>query len=147
MFKSRAIMILLVISLVVSVGTLWAQEKKKPVGTIEIDQTQFGFIIGGSKGEGILHFKGKDYRFKTGGFGVGGAGVAKVSAVGEVYDLDDISKFPGRYKLLRVGAAVGVGRGGLNMINDHGVILNLKSKMQGVALTMGVDTVEITLVK
>ena len=53
--------VLVLIGVFVLMGTVWGQEKKKPVGTIEIDQTQFGFIVGGSSGHGVLHFKGKEY--------------------------------------------------------------------------------------
>jgi len=122
-------------------------EQKEPSGTIEINETQIGFIVGGSVGQGILHFQGKDYAFKTGGLGLGGAGITKINAVGEVYDLDDVSRFPGTYNKLKVGGAIGVGKGGLNMVNEHGVILNLTAKMKGVAFTMGVEGVKITLVE
>ena len=55
-----------------------------PSGTIEIDETQFGLIIGGSEGKGTLNYQGAEYFFKTSRIKVGGVGVAKISAAGEV---------------------------------------------------------------
>ena len=36
-------------------------DAKKPDGTVTIDDTQFGFIIGGSTGGGTLTYKGKEH--------------------------------------------------------------------------------------
>src|ERR1700739_1017139 len=70
---------LLVISFVFLITSLAQAQTKVPSGTIDIDETQFGFIIGGDIGRGTLHYKGVNFYFKTGGIKVGGMGVAKIS--------------------------------------------------------------------
>ncbi|WP_246327344.1 hypothetical protein [Candidatus Competibacter phosphatis] len=57
-------------------------------------------------------FEGQEYPFKIGGLTVGvNVGVSKMSAAGEVYDLTDISKFPGTYTKLDASIALGGGVG------------------------------------
>lgn len=121
------------------VGSLaLAADAKKPSGTVEIDETQFAFIVGGSVGGGKLTFRGKEYPFKIGGLTAGvNAGISKMSAAGEVYDLNDVSKFPGTYTQLDVSITLGGGGGGLRLKNQNGVIMRLDSRNQGLQLNVG----------
>ncbi len=121
------------------VGSLaLAADAKKPSGTVTIDETQFAFILGGSVGGGKLMFEGQEYPFKIGGLTVGvNVGVSKMSAAGEVYDLTDISKFPGTYTKLDASIALGGGVGGLRLKNENGVIMRLESRTQGLQLNVG----------
>ena len=125
-----------------------AADARKPSGTVTIDETQFGFIIGGSTGGGTLEFKGKSYDFKIGGLSVGATvGIAKVAAVGEVYDLKDVSKFPGTYTALNAAIALGGGVGGVQMKNEHGVIMRLESRTQGLRFNLSTSGVTVTMSK
>ncbi|QQS53631.1 MAG: DUF1134 domain-containing protein [Candidatus Competibacteraceae bacterium] len=115
-----------------------AADAKKPSGTVAIDETQFAFILGGSVGGGQLMFEDQKYPFKVGGLTVGAnVGVSKMSAAGEVYDLTDISKFPGTYTKLDASIALGGGVGGLRLKNENGVIMRLESRTQGLQLNVG----------
>ncbi|MCI0454290.1 MAG: DUF1134 domain-containing protein [Candidatus Dadabacteria bacterium] len=145
-FISGNITKLIVIGLVFLIATVTiAKETKPPSGTVEINETQFGFIIGGSVGGGTLYFKGKQYPFKTGGLAVGGIGIAKVAAVGEVYNLTRVSQFPGTYVKGKIGFALGGGVGGLILKNEHGVVLRLESTLKGVALTLGAEGMTVKM--
>lgn len=121
------------------VGSLaLAADAKKPSGTVAIDETQFAFILGGSVGGGKLMFEGQEYPFKIGGLTVGvNVGISKMSAAGEVYDLTDISKFPGTYTKLDASITLGGGVGGLRLKNENGVIMRLESRTQGLQLNVG----------
>jgi len=141
----RSITRLMVISLVFLIASVASAEEKIPSGTIEIDETQLGFIIGGDIGKGVLHYKGVDFYFKTGGIKVGGMGIAKISAVGEAYDLFDIDQFPGTYVTGDYGIALGGGVGGLVLKNENGVFLRLRSTLEGVALAVGLEGITIKL--
>lgn len=135
----------MVINLVLLIASVASAQEKIPSGTIEIDETQLGFIIGGDIGKGILHYKGVDFYFKTGGIKVGGMGIAKISAVGEAYDLFDIDQFPGTYVTGDYGIALGGGVGGLVLKNENGVFLRLRSTLEGVALAVGLEGMTIKL--
>ncbi len=129
--------VLLAATLLISSLAL-AADAKKPSGTVEIDETQFAFILGGSAGGGTLTFHGKKYPFKIGGLTAGvNVGISKMSAAGEVYDLKEISKFPGTYTKLEASITLGGGVGGLQLKNENGVIMRLESRTQGLQLNAG----------
>ena len=138
-----------VLSAALLIGTLaLAADAKKPSGKVTIDETQFGFILGGSSGGGTLSYKGKQYNFKIGGLSVGAnVGVSKIAAVGEVYDLSDVRKFPGTYTKLDATVALGGGVGGLQMKNENGVIMRLESRTQGLQFNLGMSGVKVTMDK
>jgi len=130
----------------VMTGVASAQTNKTPSGTVTIDETQFGFIIGGSIGGGVLRFQGKTHKFKIGGISVGANfGVAKVAASGEVYDLSNISNFAGTYVKLDGGATLGGGVGGTVLRNQHGVVMKLNSTQEGLQFNLSANGVEIKL--
>lgn len=119
-------------------GLALAADAKKPSGTVSINETQFAFILGGTRGGGTLTFHGKEYPFKIGGITAGAnVGISKMSAAGEVYDLEDISKFPGTYTKLDASITLGGGIGGLRLKNENGVIMRLESRTKGLQLNVG----------
>jgi hypothetical protein len=129
--------VLLATTLLVS-GLALAADAAQPSGMVVIDETQFAFILGGSVGGGKLTFQGTEYPFKIGGLTVGAnVGISKMSAAGEVYDLKDVSKFPGTYTKLDASIALGGGVGGLQLKNKNGVIMRLESRTQGLQLNAG----------
>jgi hypothetical protein len=137
----------LLASILLVAGLALAADAKKPSGTVVIDETQFAFILGGSLGGGTLTFQGQEYPFKVGGLTAGAnVGISKMSAAGEAYDLQEISQFPGTYTKLDVGIALGGGVGGLHLKNEHGVIMRLESRTQGLQLNVGsASGIKVTL--
>ncbi|SRR6266508_2770300 len=120
-----------------------AQQRVKS-GTVTIEQLQVAFIGSGGAGEGTLHFQGRSHRFSVGGLGVGGFGISKMEATGEVYNLRELSQFPGAYGAARYGAAFGdKGGGELWLENSHGVMMSLKAKREGLAVSLGADAMVI----
>jgi hypothetical protein len=119
-------------------------EDLKQSGTVAIDQVQVAFLFSGNLGSGRLSYKGSSYRFSVGGLGVGGIGLSKMEAVGEVYNLSKLGDFPGGYVQGRYGFAIGdTSAGDLWLKNPAGVVLHLKAKRQGLALSLGGDAVYI----
>jgi hypothetical protein len=118
---------------------------KEPSGTVVIDETQVMIIIGGSKGGGTLLIGDNSYSFKTGGLKLGIVGIQDVHVTGDVYDLNDVKDFPGAYLQLEADATLGEGVGGLWMKNSKGVSMHLKSNNEGLALSVGVTGLKITM--
>jgi hypothetical protein len=113
-------------------------------GTVTIEQVQIAFIGSGNLGGGTLIVGGQKYGFSIGGLGVGGIGVSRMEAQGGVYNLKNITDFPGAYLQARYGLAVGsVSTGSLWLQNAHGVVLELKAKRTGLALSLGGDAIYI----
>lgn len=134
----NAVQILAAAVLLAASSLAFAADPKKPDATVTIDETQFAVIVGGTIGGGKLTYQGKVHEFKIGGLTAGAnVGVSKMSAAGEVYDLKDLAKFPGTYTKLDVSATAGGGVGALHLKNEHGVVMKLTSRSQGVQLNVG----------
>ena len=123
-----------------------AQERPTgpPTASVSIEQVQVAFIASGALGGGALAYQGRSYPITVGGIGVGGIGASRLTASGAVYGLKRRMDFAGAYVQLRSGWALGdKGRGMLWLQNDKGVVMRLKSRRQGLQLTLGADGVLI----
>ncbi|MFM7142074.1 MAG: hypothetical protein ACKOCT_15465 [Alphaproteobacteria bacterium] len=119
---------------------------KTPDGYVEMQTVAAAYIGSGTAGEGTLFHRGREYKFTVGGLGIGGIGVSKMEATGEVYDMADVAQFAGAYAQGRYGFAIGTASGGdLWLQNDAGVIMHLKAKREGLMLTLGGDAVVISM--
>lgn len=113
-------------------------------GTLTIEQVQIAFVGSGNLGGGTLVAGGQKYSFSVGGLGIGGFGVSRMEAYGSVYNLKNINDFAGAYVQARYGLAVGdLSTGQLWLRNAKGVVLELKAKRSGLALSLGGDAVYI----
>jgi hypothetical protein len=135
-------MLLVVVLGVVAVA---ADKPPPPSGTLSIATTSIAVGIGVNWGTGTLTTGGKRYRFDLKGLEIGGIGVSKVQAKGQVYNLKKVADFAGNYVAATGDAAVGVGAGLLTMRNEHGVVVNIQSTQKGVKLTAGAEGILITL--
>ncbi|MFM9154591.1 MAG: DUF1134 domain-containing protein [Polynucleobacter victoriensis] len=147
MTSIRKLFALLVLSLgFLSAATYAADAPKVPAGTVNITETQFALIVGGSRGSGVLNYQGKAYPFKISGMSVGAnVGVSKVSLAGEVYDMADPSKFSGTFTKLESSITLGGGVGGTILKNQNGVIMRLTSTSEGVQLNLSSSGVTVKL--
>lgn len=118
-------------------------------GTVDVEAESMRLILGGAKGTGMLHFKGKDYRFKLSGASVGGAGYTKVVSKGTVYNLNSIEDFPGLYSGMSAGAvATDKGAGTSSWENGKGVVIVMKAQTtEGLAVNLGINAVDVELVQ
>lgn len=122
-------------------GTTRAAAQAPPSGTVTLEQTQGSFLANAGWGRGTLTFGGKAYRFRPHNLGVGGIGIAKLSAHGEVYGLHKVEDFAGLYGRLRAGAVVADRqlKGGLWLANAAGVQMHLVPNRRDLALNVGAD--------
>ncbi len=118
----------------------------RPSGSVTIHQVQVAFIGSGTAGGGTLRYRGRSYRFNLGGLGIGGFGVSRLDAVGNVYNMERLDDIEGVYVQARFGWAVGEqGRGKMWLQNPNGVLLQLKARRQGLALSLGADGMLVKL--
>ena len=117
----------------------------KPLsGTLTVEQVQVAWILIGNLGGGKLDYKGNTYDFTIGGLGVGGFGMSKIEATGEVYGLERIEDFVGAYGQARYGmVAADVSTGELWIENTKGVVNHLDAKREGLALALGADVIYV----
>ena len=119
----------------------------KPVsGYVRMTQVQAAYLGSGNAGSGVLYYQGGRYPFSVGGLGVGGIGVSKIEAKGEVYGLQHFRDFAGAYVQGRYGFALGTtSAGDLWLQNGNGVVMHLVAKRQGLMLSLGGDAVVIQM--
>ena len=120
-------------------------DSPNPSGKVSIDTTSIAAGIGVSWGDGILSFQGKEIHFSVGGLSLVDFGISKASAVGEVYNLTDVSKFAGNYLAGEAGFALAGGMGGISMRNSSGVVIVLRSASTGAKLQLGPSGLDIKL--
>jgi hypothetical protein len=108
----------------------------KPSGKISIESNSIALAVGVNWGDGRLTFKGRQALFAVNGLTLVDIGIAKASAVGEVYNLTDVSQFEGTYLASEAGFDLG-GMGGISMINKNGVILHMRGDSEEALLQLG----------
>ena len=116
-----------------------------PSGKITVSSTSIAAGIGVSWGDGMLKFKGKSYPFSVDGLSLIDLGITKASAVGNVYDLTDVSKFSGTYVAAEAGFALAGGMGGMVLRNQNGVVIHVRSVSKGAKLQLGPGGLSIKL--
>ena len=118
----------------------------QPSASVTIHQVQVAFIGSGAVGGGTLYYRGRTYPFKLGGLGIGGFGVSRLDASGNVYNMRSPQDINGVYAQVRSGWAIGdQGRGKMWLQNANGVFLKLQARRRGLALSLGADGMVIEL--
>jgi hypothetical protein len=148
MSSYRKVLVLVVAALcVVAVVSVGAQQDKPlyPRGTLQFESTSIAAGIGVSWGSGTFSFEGKTYPIKVEGLGLATVGIAKVNAVGDVYNLKKPTDVAGTYVGVTGGVAIAGGVKGILARNQHGVVLDLKATQQGVSFNLGADGFTISL--
>ena len=115
-----------------------------PQAEVIIKVTQLAAGLGVTWGDGILNFKGKEYKFKVSGLNLIALGVTSINAKGDVYNLNNLDDFPGKYFGVAADATLIKGAAGLVLKNTKGVVLNLKSEQIGAALKLGNEGLSIS---
>lgn len=115
-----------------------------PSATVTIQQFQVAFIGSGAVGGGALKYGGRSYPITVAGLGLGGFGASKLTATGTVFGLTRRQDFAGAYAQVRSGWAIGEhGGGNLWLSNANGVTMHLRTRREGLQLSLGADGVVI----
>jgi hypothetical protein len=133
--------------LTLSAGASWAQSARPevPDATFEYSGGSLAVGFGYSWGQGVLHFKGADYRFTVNGLDIANIGASSVTASGKVYHLAKIEEFPGNYVGVGAGVTVAGGAAIFGMRNQNGVLIDVLSTTQGLQFTFAGSGAAVTL--
>jgi hypothetical protein len=101
--------------------------------------------VGISWGKGTLTYKGKDYPVSVDGLTVGKVGVSEIEASGKVYNLKKLEDFNGNYTSAGAGMTVGGGGGGVAMVNQNGVRVDLVATTQGLDIAIAASGVDMKI--
>lgn len=103
----------------------------KASGTISMTFHSADIGVGYTWGDGILHYKGHNYKFKIKGGDVVALGFSKSQATGHVYQLNHLYDFAGKYGAATGEATAGVGVGAGSMKNTKNVIISMDTSTVG----------------
>jgi len=117
----------------------------RPTASIRFEGGQAAYYASTGVGKGTLNFKGVNYPFTAMAVGAGGTGAQKVSATGEVYNLNSLADFPGTYTGVRSGFTVAKGKQRVKLTNDKGVVIYGEGVTVGLASSTGAFKVIIEL--
>jgi hypothetical protein len=142
-YRTRIIQIAL-LALLVSAGFTTAAQAE--TGSVRVEFTKAGFIIGIGGGRGILTFRGKHYPFRVSGMSLGATIGGSVNRlVGYALNMSSPGDIAGSYNAIGAGAALAAGAGGVQLQNEKGVVLQLHGVKAGVELSASVGGVTIAL--
>jgi hypothetical protein len=116
-----------------------------PDATIHFGGQTLAFLGSVQWGGGHLHYHGRDIALKVNGISVGAIGWDKFSADGEVFHLHHADDINGTYTALSTSATAGVGQGGIDMQNEHGVEIRAHTTSSGLALSLAPGGVKIQI--
>ena len=144
----RKIFLLIVAMAFLIVATIVGAQPEKPlypVGSISFESTSIAAGIGVTWGKGTFTFEGKKYPIEVKGLKVLAAGISKVNAVADVYNLTKASDVAGTYVGLSGGVAIVGGVKGVLAQNGSGVVLDLRARQKGVSLDLGMEGFSISM--
>ena len=123
-------------------------EERLPSGLVSLNFKSVGIGIGGSSGEGMLNYQGKDFPFTISGLNIADLGVSNFQGAGKVYDLKSVTDFSGNYAAAQAVFAVRGGQSELSMRNGKGVTIVVvanEGKESGTRLSLGPSGVTLKL--
>jgi hypothetical protein len=142
---SSAIRVALV-ALTAFAGATLTSAARADSGTVSLVIYKAGWIIGGSGGSGVLHFRGRSYALSTGGldYGLvfGGSKTVLRGIVSNIYRPSDVA---GVYGAAGAGLAVGRGARAIVLTNQKGAVLELSGSQVGLMANADLSGLAITL--
>jgi len=122
-----------------------AKNAAQPVGRIAMEGTSIAAGVGVNWGDGTLRFHEQNYKFSVSGLSLVDVGIAKLNAVGEVYNLTKASDLAGTYVAGEAGFAVAGGAEVMTLRNQNGVVITLSAVQEGAKLALGPAGLSITM--
>jgi hypothetical protein len=123
----------------------YPQTASAETGSVRLQVTKAGFIIGVGGGHGVLHFKGKNYRLSVGGVSAGTIRVAGADLVGTATHLRSPADIAGVYTAVSGGIAVAGGAKVATLQNANGVVLQLHGKQVGFEASLSMSGLTLSI--
>jgi hypothetical protein len=131
--------------LFVTTAVFAEEQAKTPDATVKLSSTSFALGLGYAWGDGVLTYKGKEYRFRVKGLSAGAVGATSVDAAGDVYHLKDLADFAGTYAGFAAAATVGGGIDYSAIQNGSGVYIQLHGTSIGMLFQAGPEGINFVL--
>lgn len=147
----QTLIALLVLACVAAYADPGAPTPSEAVGTPDATLSISGHVIALGVGyewaRGTLTYQGQSIPFWVHGLSVMDIGAAKITGVGEVFNLKSVAGFAGDYVGSTFGSAVAHGQSMGLVKNANGVVIRVRSAESGMRLNFSGNTVRIRLAK
>jgi hypothetical protein len=142
----KLLVVAAVLVLALSVAPAQAQ---KADATISIDVNTAAVGLGASWGRGVVTYGPQTFAFKVRGLNVLTAGLQKLQANGQVFNLKAIDDLEGTYHKADKAGITFIKKGDIGLVvqNDKGVVLNLKAVKKGLELDLVSEGLTVLKVK
>ena len=142
----KLLIVTVALMLALSVAPAQAQEAD---ATISIDVNTAAAGLGASWGRGVVTYGPKTYAFKVRGLNVLTAGIQKLKANGQVFNLKAIDDLEGKYQKADQAGITFIKKEDMGLVvkNDKGVVLNLKAVKKGLELDLVSEGLTVLKVK
>ena len=141
-------LLVVTVALVLALSVAPAQAQKADA-TISIDVHTAAAGLGASWGRGVVTYGPKTYAFKVRGLNVLTAGIQKLEANGQVFNLKAIDDLEGKYQKADKAGITFIKKEDIGLVvkNDKGVVLNLKAVKKGLELDLVSEGLTVLKVK
>lgn len=141
-------LLVVAVALVLALSVAPAQAQKADA-TISIDVNTAAAGLGASWGRGVVTYGPKTYAFKVRGLNVLTAGIQKLKANGQVFNLKAIDDLEGTYQKADKAGITFIKKEDIGLLvkNEKEVVLNLKSVKKGLELDLVSEGLTVLKVK
>ena len=120
-------------------------QTEQPDATVDLTGGTFALGVGFVWGDGALKYGGEERAFKFSGVSIIDVGGAHITATGDVYHLQSLQDFNGRYTIASAGVTVAGGGSVAILRNEHGVLIKLHATTAGLRFNFASEGVRIKL--
>lgn len=142
----------MVCALLASVAFADSEDASPPVGadaqadgTVSLTGGSVAAGVGYTWGHGKLSYQDTSRNFTISGLSIVDVGAASITATGHVYNLKQLSDFPGNYVEVSAGATLAGGGSVAYLRNEHGVVIKLESTTVGLRFNLSAEGVSVKL--
>lgn len=114
-------------------------------GSVRVNVTRAGFIVGVGGGSGTLRFNGRSYPLSIGGVSVGTLGISSADLVGRAYNLHRPQDIAGTYTAVGAGLAIAGGARVARLRNSNGVVLELRGRQVGFEVSIDLSGMNVSM--
>jgi len=115
-------------------------------GIIRLHVVKAGFVLGGSAGDGVLTFHGRNYHLSIGGISYGFTfGASETYLRGRVRHISRASDVEGVYGAGSAGAAVIRGPEVVVLTNQNGAVLEVSGEQKGLILNLDLSGLALSV--
>jgi len=115
-------------------------------GYVRVKLVKAGLMVGAGGGSGVLTYRGRDYPFRVSGLSLGVTAGTSISRLeGWASGIRQVSDFAGFYSAVGAGGAFVGGVGGVHLVNQKGVRIDLQGPKAGMEFAANLSEVRISL--